>query len=127
VPDFNRQQQTETGWIGKCLDDCTYLAKACNLHLQILAHPAKPIGAGVREPITYSSISGSQHWANKADQVISIHRDKFVDDFGNRNSDARLIVHKSRYEELGYPCEIAMKLALDQGIFKCMEFDSTVW
>ena len=127
VPDFNRQQQTETGWIGKCLDDCTYLAKACNLHLQILAHPAKPLGAGVREPITYSSISGSQHWANKADQVISIHRDKFVDDFGNRNSDARLIVHKSRYEELGYPCEIAMKLALDQGIFKCMEFDSTVW
>jgi len=127
VQDFDRRAQTETGWIGKCLDDCTYLAKACNLHLQILAHPAKPIGAGVREPITYSSISGSQHWANKADQVISIHRDKFVDDYGNRNSDARLIVHKSRYEELGYPCEIAMKLALDQGIFKCMEYDSTVW
>ena len=127
VPDFDRRAQTETGWIGKCLDDCTYLAKACNLHLQILAHPAKPLGAGVKEPITYSSISGSQHWANKSDQVISIHRDKFVDDFGNRNSDARLIVHKSRYEELGYPCEIAMKLELDQGIFKCTEYDSTVW
>jgi twinkle protein len=127
LPTFNRQQQTETAWIGECLDTCTYLAKVCNLHLQILAHPAKPMGAGVREPITYSSISGSQHWANKADQVISIHRDKFVDDYGNRNSDARLIVHKSRYEELGYPCEIAMKLELDQGIFKCMEYDSTVW
>ena len=126
-PTFNRQHQTETGWIGECLDSCTYLAKACNLHLQILAHPAKPLGAGVKEPITYSSIAGSQHWANKADQIIAIHRDKFTDDYGNRNSDARLIVLKSRYEELGYPCEIAMKLALDEGIFKCMEFDSTVW
>ena len=127
VPSFDRRSQTETGWIGECLDNCTYLAKACNLHLQILAHPAKPLGAGVKEPITYSSIAGSQHWANKADQVISIHRDKFVDDYGIRNSEARVIVHKSRYEELGYPCEIAMKLALDEGIFKCMEFDSTVW
>ena len=122
VPTFNAAKETETSWIGKCLDGCTYLAKACNLHLQILAHPAKPIGAGVREPITYSSIAGSQHWANKADQVMSIHRDKFVDDYGIRNTSARLIVHKSRYEELGYPCEINMELSLNQGIFKCTDY-----
>jgi len=122
VPTFNRNQQTETGWIGECLDQCTYLAKACNLHLQILAHPAKPIGAGVREPITYSSIAGSQHWANKADQVLSIHRNEFVDDYGIRNTDARLIVHKSRYEELGYPCEINMQLSLSKGVFECTDY-----
>jgi twinkle protein len=124
VPTFDRREQTETSWIGRCLDDCTYIAKACNLHLQVLAHPAKPLGAGVHEPITYSSIAGSQHWANKADQVLSIHRNKFTDDDGRRNTDARLIVHKSRYEELGYPCEIAMKLALETGCYRCTEYDS---
>ena len=125
VPSFNKNQQTETSWIGECLDKCTYLAKSCNLHLQILAHPAKPIGAGVREPITYSSIAGSQHWANKADQVLSIHRDQFVDDAGHRDTNARLIVHKSRYEELGYPCEIGMQLSISQGIFKCTDYRQT--
>ena len=127
VQDYDRRQQTETGWIGACLDECTYIAKACNLHLQILAHPAKPIGSGVREAITYSSIAGSQHWANKADQVMSIHRDKFVDEHGGRDTSARLIVHKSRYEELGYPCEIAMKLALDKGVFRCADYDVIDW
>ena len=126
VPTFSRRDQTETGWIGECLDKCTYLAKACNLHLQILAHPAKPIGAGVREPITYSSIAGSQHWANKADQVMSIHRDNFTDESGNRETKARLIVHKSRYEELGYPCEIPMELSVNHGVFKCTEYQQ-VW
>jgi twinkle protein len=125
VPDFDRRKQTETEWIGRRLDDCTYISKACNLHLQIIAHPAKPIGTGVREPITYSSIAGSQHWANKADQVLSIHRDTFQDSDGRRNTEARLIVHKSRYEELGYPCEISMKLALDTGCFRCTEYDSS--
>ena len=76
----------------------------------------------MREPITYSSIAGSQHWANKADQVMSIHRDKFTDDYGTRETKARLIVHKSRYEELGYPCEINMELSLNQGIFKCTDY-----
>jgi twinkle protein len=127
VPSFNKMEKTETAWIGECLDTCTYIAKACSLHLQILAHPAKPLGVGVRDPITYSSIAGSQHWANKADQVMSIHRDTFQDDDGRRNSEARLIVHKSRYEELGYPCEIAMKLALDTGCFRCTEYDSGGW
>ena len=95
------------------------------MHLQILAHPAKPIGAGVREPITYSSIAGSQHWANKADQVLSIHRDQFVDEAGHRDTNARLIVLKSRYEELGFPCEIGMQLSLSQGIFKCTDYRQT--
>tara|TARA_R100001086_G_scaffold184738_1_gene103236 strand:+ start:235 stop:1704 length:1470 start_codon:yes stop_codon:yes gene_type:complete len=122
VPSYNSSKETETSWIGSCLDKCTYLAKACNLHLQILAHPAKPLGAGVREQITYSSIAGSQHWANKADQVMSIHRDKFTDDYGARNTAARLIVHKSRYEELGYPCEIGMKLSLKKGVFECIDY-----
>ena len=78
----------------------------------------------MREPITYSSISGSQHWANKSDQILSIHRNTFQDDDGTRNTEARLIVHKSRYEELGYPCEIAMKLALETGCFRCTEYDT---
>ena len=125
VPTFNASKETETSWIGRSLDQCTYLAKACNLHLQILAHPAKPIGAGVREPITYSSIAGSQHWANKADQVLSIHRDQFVDEAGHRDTNARLIVLKSRYEELGFPCEIGMQLSLSQGIFKCTDYRQT--
>jgi twinkle protein len=124
IPTFDRRRQTETEWIGRCLDDAAYVSKSCNLHLQIVAHPAKPFGGGVREPITYSSISGSQHWANKSDQILSIHRNTFQDDDGRRNTDARLIVHKSRYEELGYPCEIAMKLALETGCFRCTEYDT---
>ena len=58
---------------------------------------------------------------------MSIHRDTFQDDNGIRNTEARLIVHKSRYEELGYPCEIAMKLALDTGCFRCTEYDTGGW
>jgi len=127
IPTFDKRQQTETEWIGRCLDDATYLAKVCTLHFQIIAHPAKPIGSGVREPITYSSIAGSQHWANKSDQILSIHRKTFQDEDGSRNTDARLIVHKSRYEELGYPCEIGMKLNLDSGCFRCTEYDAGGW
>ena len=122
MPTFDQAKTTETQWIGGCLDICTYLCKAYNIHVQILAHPAKPVGANSREPITYSSIAGSQHWANKPDQVMSIHRDKFTDEFGGRATDSRLIVHKSRYEELGYPCELKMNLNLLRGTFECTEY-----
>ena len=40
MPDLNRN--TETNWIGKCLDDLATLAKVLEVHIMILAHPSKP-------------------------------------------------------------------------------------
>ena len=123
VQGFDNKSSSETKWIGECLDDCSALAKGLSLHLQILAHPSKPMaGDNSRKPITYDRIAGSQHWANKPDHVWSIHRDKLQDDAGNRVTDATIWVHKARYEELGFPGKFNIKLDLANRCFHSTDY-----
>tara|TARA_R100000306_G_C4373885_1_gene141141 strand:+ start:875 stop:2344 length:1470 start_codon:yes stop_codon:yes gene_type:complete len=126
VPGYDSRTSTETRWIGECLDDCAALAKGITIHVQIVAHPSKPgTGDASTRPITYDRISGSQHWANKPDQVLSIHRDAFADkQTGARLTEAAVRIHKSRYDELGFPTKFNVRLDLQTGCFHSVDYSS---
>jgi twinkle protein len=120
MPDLNRN--TETNWIGKCLDDLATLAKVLDVHIMILAHPSKPseYKVGNNAPTAYS-IAGSAHWYNKPDHIFSLWRPKFEDEDGNRLTEAKLVVWKTRYEELGYPRTLEVRLNMQNGCFESVD------
>ena len=117
TPDF--RSGTETQFIGRCLDDLTSLAKILDIHIMVLAHPAKPSDPklGTVAPTAYS-ISGSAHWYNKPDHIFSLWRPRFTNDDGTRSTECKLTVWKTRYEELGYPRVMDMFLNLQNGLFE---------
>jgi twinkle protein len=120
MPDLARN--TETNWIGKCLDDLATIAKVLDVHIMILAHPSKPSEYKVSNnaPTAYS-IAGSAHWYNKPDQIFSLWRPKFEDDDGNRLTEAKLVVWKTRYEELGYPRTMEVRMNMQNGCFESVD------
>lgn len=70
------KDESETDYIGRSLMLCRRFARNNDIALWIVAHPYKPTP---RDDGTYPiptpySISGSAHWANKADNCISIYR-----------------------------------------------------
>jgi len=115
--EMDRGVQSETNWIGDCLDEMTDAARGLNVHIQILAHPAKPDAQGRKERPSPYSISGSAHWFNRPDAVYCIHRPKVVDKMGNRCTEANFYVDKSRFEELGYPGRFPLDFDLESKIF----------
>ena len=66
-------------------------------------------------------IAGSKHWDNKCDLGLCVHRPK-VFEKGERKTDASLIVLKSRYDELGYPCKLAIEYSVSAGRFKSVDY-----
>jgi len=124
-PDYDRREGTETDWIGRCLDEFIAAARDLRIHIQIIAHPAKPEYQARKYPPDLYAISGSQHWNNRVDQGFVIHRDKFVDD-GVRQTDATLMHVKARFEELGYPCSSTMKFQPQNGTFRCTDYETNL-
>ena len=123
TPDF--RSGTETQFIGRCLDDLTSLAKLLDIHIMVLAHPAKPdMKVGATAPTAYS-ISGSAHWYNKPDHIFSLWRPKFTNEDGTRCTDSKLTVWKTRYEELGYPRVMDMEFNLNNGCFESCDKSET--
>ena len=109
---------SETQFIGRCLDDLCMLAKLLDIHIMVLAHPAKPDAkVGATAPTAYS-IAGSAHWYNKPDHIFSLWRPKFTNDDGSRCTDSHLTVWKTRYEELGYPRVMDINYNIDNGCFE---------
>lgn len=119
-PGYDSRQTTETEWIGRSLDEFIQAARGLNIHIQIIAHPAKPEYSARQHAPDLYAISGSQHWNNRVDQGFVIHREKFFDE-GQRKTDAVLIHKKSRFEEMGYPCTVDMKYEVGTGNFRCTE------
>ncbi len=112
----------ETTWIGQCLDELMDFARDLNVHAQVLAHPAKaPDRKARRDRPELEDIAGSKHWDNKPDLGLSIHRPKLFED-GERKTEAALYVLKSRYDELGYPCKLALDYDLNEGRFKATDY-----
>jgi len=120
MPDLNRN--TETNWIGKCLDDLATIAKVLDVHIMVLAHPSKPseYKVGNNAPTAYS-IAGSAHWYNKPDHIFSLWRPKFEDETGNRLTEAKLVVWKTRYEELGYSRTMEVRMNMQNGCFESVD------
>ena len=116
MPSFGKVSETQ--YIGRCLDDFCTLAKLLDIHIMVLAHPAKPDAKAVNTAPNAYSISGSAHWYNKPDQIFSLYRPKFTNDDGSRNTESNLTVWKTRYEELGYPRVLDMLYNLNTGCFE---------
>jgi len=116
TPDFVKGSETQ--WIGKSLDYLTALAKKLDIHIMLLAHPAKPDMKMQNAPPSAYSIAGSAHWNNKPDHIFSLWRDKFENPDGSRCTEAVFTVCKTRYEELGYPRILDVKMNLDNGCFE---------
>ncbi len=92
-------EMTETEYTGYAIKEFKRLARSLSVHVMIVAHPYKlPSG---EKPSLYS-ISGSAHWANKADVGIRVHR---------KDNVTELSVLKSRYHDtIGRPGTVTMTL-----------------
>ncbi|HAK63237.1 MAG TPA: hypothetical protein DCO82_08375, partial [Alphaproteobacteria bacterium] len=120
--DYDPRAMTETAWIGQCLDRFIHLARSLNIHIQIIAHPAKPESAARKFPPDLYSISGSSHWNNRVDQGFVVWREKMMDG-AVRATRSQLICLKARFQELGYPSVHELNLDLTRGVFECVEDD----
>jgi twinkle protein len=113
----------ETRWVGQCLDTIAACCKGLNIHIMILAHPTKGDFESRKKACDPYAISGSAHWYNKPDQLFSIHRPVILDENGEFQRDAVFHHWACRYEELGRPAELPMRMS-KSGIFKATEFES---
>jgi twinkle protein len=121
--EFDHRAKTETQWIGECLDRLLDAARSLDMHIQVVAHPAKPMAEQRKEPPDLYAIAGSAHWYNRVDQGFAIHRPQVVDHFGNRLTEAKFYHHKARFEELGWQCAHPIRLNLATGCFEAGEAD----
>ena len=90
---------SETEYISAALTDLTQWTRAANLHLWLVAHPAKiykDTSTGKRAVPTPYDIAGSAHWYNKADNIICVHRDQ-----AEGNALVQVWVQKVRFKHIG--------------------------
>lgn len=88
----------ETDYISLVLTKVTHLARDSDAHVWLVVHPAKiqRNKDGTRPVPTPYDISGSAHWYNKADNIITVHRDQV-----NGGQDVEIHVQKVRFKHLG--------------------------
>ena len=72
---------SETEYIGKCLSRIVQFARQNDIHIFVVAHPAKlrkekheETGEMYYPPATLYDIAGSANWNNKADMGLSVYR-----------------------------------------------------
>lgn len=112
--------ESETDYIGRCLREIHTFAHDMNCHVQVLAHPAKMDGQRRGQAPGLEDISGSKNWENMVDQGFVVHRPE-VFDGSSRRTEAHLFHRKARFEELGYPCKLALDFKVDQGRYVSTE------
>jgi twinkle protein len=115
------RDESETEYIGRCLRTLHAFAHDMNVHVQILAHPAKMDGARRGQAPGLEDISGSKNWENMVDQGFVVHRPEIFDGT-NRKTEAHLYQRKARFEELGYPCKLQMDYDLKTGCYKSLDY-----
>ena len=110
-------RESETDYIGRCLTHLYVFAQDMGCHVQILAHPAKMDGPRKGKPPELDDIAGSKHWDNRVDQGFVVHRPKMFD--GDKRCTDGVVFHKkARFEELGYPCKLAVEFNTATGRFE---------
>ena len=120
---FDRRAKTETQWIGDCLDELLDMSRAMDIHIQVVAHPSKPMEHKARKlPPGLYDISGSANWNNRVDQGFVVYRPSFTNDDGSRCTDMVLYHEKARFDELGWPCQMEMRLNINSGCFKSSDY-----
>jgi twinkle protein len=92
------RELTETEYIGLCLTTIRRFAQHRDVHVWLVAHPRimrRDRDGATPVPTPYD-ISGSAHWFNKADNCITIVREK-----ENEQTPVQIWVQKVRNRELG--------------------------
>jgi twinkle protein len=73
------------------------------------------------DPASLEDISGSKHWDNMVDQGFVVHRPEIFDGT-NRKTEAVLYHRKARFEELGYPCKLALDYQISRGRYVSTDY-----
>lgn len=71
-----RRDESETEYIGRAIRAIKHFMRQHNVAVWIVAHPAKPEAGNVKNSPGLYNISGSAHWANKADYGLVYSRVK---------------------------------------------------
>jgi twinkle protein len=109
------RNESETDYILRCLRVLHVFAQDMNVHVQILAHPAKMGQERRNQPPALEDIAGSKHWDNVPDQGFVVHRPQLFDaKTGMRQTAAKLFHRKARFPKLGYPCRLNIELDLQK-------------
>ena len=90
---------TETEYISAALTSMSTWVRTANLHLWIVAHPRilqKNPTTGKRDVPSPYDIAGSAHWYNKADNIVTVHRNQAED-----QSSVEIYVQKVRFKHIG--------------------------
>jgi twinkle protein len=97
VRHLRERNETETDYVADALGMVRRWARAENVHVVIVAHPAKQPRDGGKLPVPKPDmIAGSQHWWNKADGAITVWRD-----YGDEQADVQIHVQKVRFKHHG--------------------------
>lgn len=96
--EHQRGGMNETDYISFILTEVTKLARTANAHIWLVVHPTKMYRDkdGKRAVPTPYDISGSAHWYNKADNIITVHRDQ-----ADGSQDVEIHVQKVRFKHIG--------------------------
>lgn len=98
--DHQRGGMSETDYVSYILTEVTKLCRSANAHVWLVVHPAKMLRNkdGTRPVPTPYDISGSAHWYNKADNIITVHRDQV-----QQGQEVEIHVQKVRFKHIGHP------------------------
>ena len=90
---------SETEFISMSLSAAIKAVRIANMHLWLVAHPAKmQRDRDGKYPVpTPRDVSGSSHWWAKADNCITIHRDQI-----EHNQAVEVHVQKVRFKHIGH-------------------------
>lgn len=103
------RNMTETEYISESLSYLRNWARVNGVHVWVVAHPAKqPRDDGALPLPKPDMISGSQHWWNKADAAITVHRT--TSDEGSVNaSQTEIHITKIRFKNIGKIGMVALR------------------
>jgi twinkle protein len=96
---FRIQGMSETEWISLELSELIRVCREANIHVWLVAHPAKMFrdrATGKLPVPTPSDVSGSAHFWNKADNCITVWRDQAED-----SAEVDIHVQKVRFRHIG--------------------------
>lgn len=97
--EHQRGSMSETDYVSFILTEVQKLARESSAHVWLVVHPAKiqRNRDGTRPVPSPYDLSGSAHWYNKADNIITVHRDQ-----ADGSQDVEIHVQKVRFKHVGH-------------------------
>lgn len=110
-----------TEYVGRSIKRFKHFAKHNNVHMMVVAHPAKMhrnrSDGSYPTPSLYD-ISDSAHWANKADLGIIVHRENYD------SNETTIFNKKSRYHDvIGKPGQAKFQFLKDMNRFEWIDME----